>query len=241
MCALAVAPGNWAGYWLIALYFSGLWSVFLYYLFRTTQTESKLCILCFFFTGFIAITGLTLMQTVPPWTWLYAMAKSENVGARFVGMFLGVGISEELCKAAILFWLVKRPGKLLIPQSVVFYGMMSGLGFGIYEGVGYQQSVNREQGVDTAYFLNVVRLTSLPFLHAIWTGIAGYFVSFAALYPKRQYGLWLVAVVIPAVLHAVYNTCGWNLLGLSSAMLGVIILMTYLANCVRMQQSLGRP
>lgn len=241
MLALALAPGNWAGYWLIALYFSGLWSLFFYYLFRTPQIENKHCFLCFFFTGFIAITGLLLVQTIPPWTILYKMAKSGNVLSRFAGMFLGVGINEELCKAAILFWLVKRPGKLMIPQSVVFYGMMSGLGFGIYEGVTYQQTVNRAQGIDTAYFLNVIRLTSLPFLHAIWTGIAGYFIAFAALYPRRRYGLWVVAIGIPAFFHAVYNTCGWNLFGLTSAMFSVVILMTYLANCVRMQQSLTKP
>ena len=241
MFALAFAPGNWAGYWLIALYFSGLWSLFFYYIFRTAQVENRLCLLCFFFTGFIAISGLFVLQMIPPWTILYGMAKSDNFFTRFVGMLFGVGISEEFCKAAILFWLVKRPGKLMIPQTVVFYGMMSGLGFGIYEGVAYQQTVNRAQGVDMAYLLNVVRLTSLPFLHAIWTGIAGYFISFAALYPKRQYGLWVVAIGIPAFLHAVYNTCGWNLFGLSSAMLGVIILMTYLANCIRMQQNLKMP
>lgn len=86
-----------------------------------------------------------------------------------------------LCKAAILFWLVKRPSQLLIPQTVVFYGMMSGLGFGIYEGVNYQMNLNRTQGIDQAYFLNIARLTSLPFLHAVWSGLVGYFISFAAL------------------------------------------------------------
>lgn len=241
MLALALAPGNWASYWLIALYFSGLWSLFFYYLFRTPQIENKICALCYFFTGIVSVAGLLIIQAAPPWTLLYQMAKSGDVFPRFVGMLLGVGINEELCKAAILFWLVKRPGKLMIPQSVVFYGMMSGLGFGIYEGVDYQRNINRAMEIDTAYFLNMLRLTSLPFLHAIWTGIAGYFISFAALYPRRQYGLWIVAIGIPALFHAIYNTFGWTLIGFGGAMLSVILLMTYLANCVRMQKSLVQP
>ncbi len=241
MLALALAPGNWAGYWLIALYFSGLWSLFFYYLFRTPQIENRICVLCYFFTGIVSVAGLLIIQAVPPWTILYQMAKSGDLIPRFVGMFLGVGINEELCKAVILFWLVKRPGKLMIPQSVVFYGMMSGLGFGIYEGVDYQRNINRAMEIDAAYFLNMLRLTSLPFLHAIWTGIAGYFISFAALYPRKQYGLWIVAIGIPALFHAIYNTFGWNLVGVGSAMLSVILLMTYLANCVRMQKSLSVP
>lgn len=153
-------------------------------------------------------------------------------------MLFGVALHEELCKAAVILWLVRRPGSILMPQTVVFYGMISGLGFGIYEGVNYQQTVNRQQGVDTAYFLNVARLTSLPFLHAIWTGIAAYFIAFAGLVPKKRFGLWVIAIVTPAILHGFYNLCGWNILGLSFGLLSVILLMTYLSNCLAFQQHL---
>lgn len=236
--ALSVAPGLGSSYWLIALYFSALWALFFFYIFRTHQTEAKLSALFFFFTGMVSIPVLLTVQSLPPWSVLYAMASSELLPIKFAGMFLGVGIHEELCKALVLFWVVRRPGKILIPQTAVFYGMISGLGFGIYEGVTYQTTVNRTQDIDTAYFLNVARLTSLPFIHAIWTGIAGYFISFAALYPARRYALWILAITIPASLHAIYNTFGWSLLGLSSALLSVVLLMTYLANCVIMQKSL---
>ena len=237
--ALTVSPGPWAGYWAIALYFSALWALFFYYLLRTRQVELKYCFLCFFATGLLSIPFLLLVQPIPPWRTLYAMAKSPLLPVRFVGMLFGVGINEEICKAAVVFWLVKRPGKYLIPQTVVFYAMMSGLGFGIYEGVAYQQTVNREQGVDTAYLLNVARLTSLPFLHAIWSGLAGYFISFAALYPKKQYGLWVLAIAVPAFFHAVYNTFGWGVLGLGFSLISVVLLMTYLSSCVEMQRNLA--
>ena len=163
--------------------------MFFYYLFKTQQISPRLCALCFFFTGVVSISILLLIQRIPPWTILFALARSRSLIPQYCGMLLGVGVHEELCKAAILFWLVKRRGQLLIPQTVVFYGMMSGLGFGIYEGVNYQMHLNREQGVDQAYLLNIARLTSLPFLHAVWTGLAGYFISFAALYPKKRFGL----------------------------------------------------
>ena len=239
--ALSLTRDVMAGYWAVALYFSALWAMFFYYLFRTKQVELKYCFLCFFFTGIVSITVLLLLQRIPPWSVLYAMAQSTALPSRLLGMLLGVGVHEELCKAAVLLWLVKRPNKYLIPQTVVFYGMISGLGFGIYEGVAYQQTVNREQGVDMAYLLNIARLTSLPFLHAIWTGLAGYFISFAALYPRRRYGLWLLAIGVPAAFHATYNTFGWGLLGLGSALLSVVLLMTYLSTCAQMQKNLIGP
>lgn len=239
--ALTLAPGVWAGYWAVALYFSAIWAMFFYYLFKTPQMRPRLCTLCFFFTGVVSISVLLLIQQIPPWTILFALARSKSLIPQFCGMFLGVGIHEELCKAAILFWLVKRPGQLLIPQTVVFYGMMSGLGFGIYEGINYQMHLNREQGIDQAYFLNIARLTSLPFLHAVWAGIAGYFISFAALYPNKRFGLWILAIGVPALFHATYNTFGWGIIGLSSALLSVILLTTYIANAAQMQRQLAKP
>lgn len=238
---LAIAPGIWAEYWALALYFSAIWAMFFYYLFKTDQMEPRLCAFCFFFTGIVSMLVLLPLQGIPPWSSLYAISHSHSFLTQFIGMYFGVGINEELCKAAILFWIVRRPGQLLIPQTVVFYGMISGLGFGIFEGVSYQMNLNRAQGVDDAYFLNIARLTSLPFLHALWTGLAGYFISFSALYPKKRYGLWVIAIGMPALLHAIYNTFGWGIIGLGSALLGVILLTTYLASARQMQQQLARP
>jgi protease PrsW len=238
--ALAVAGAASMAYWAIALYFSGLWALFFYYLFKTPQVKTPICFICFFFTGIISIAVLLVLQQIPPWSFLYPLAESSNFISRALGMFFAVGINEEICKAAIIFWLVKRPGSILTPQTVVFYGMISGLGFGIYEGVAYQQTINRAQGVDTAYFLNIARLTSLPFLHAIWTGIAAYFIAFAALVPNKRHGLWILAIVLPAALHAIYNTFGWSIIGLGSGLLSVIILMTYLANGNSIYQNLRK-
>jgi RsiW-degrading membrane proteinase PrsW (M82 family) len=236
--ALAASPEQHVAYWGIALYFSGLWVSFFYALFKTPQVKPWLAPVCFFFTGLISVTVLLALQSLEPWKYFYKMANSEWFLERLIGMIGGVGVNEELCKAAIVFVLVRRAGGLLMPQTVVFYGMISGLGFGVYEGVSYQLTVNKEMGIDAAYFMNVVRLTSLPFLHAVWTGIGAYFIGFAALYPRRRYGLWVAAISIPASLHGLYNIFGWSLVGLGISFLSVIILMVYLSQCVEFQQSL---
>jgi RsiW-degrading membrane proteinase PrsW (M82 family) len=241
LVALALPYDIRFGYWAVALYFSVLWALFFFSVFRTPQVSPRLCVLCFFFTGMISIACLLAIQQIQPWAMLYAMTQSANLLPRFTGMFLGVGIHEELCKAAILFLLVKRTSIALLPQTVVLYGIISGLGFGIYEGVHYQTTLNRQQVVDTAYFLNIMRLTSLPFLHAIWSGIAGYFIGFAALFPAKRNALWVMAILIPAFLHGLYDTVELNLMGLAAAGSGVLLLKGYLANCQRFQQHLSLP
>lgn len=54
---------------------------------------------------------------------------------------------------------------------------MSGIGFGVLEGVLYQTTLNTELGYNEAFFMNIARLTSWPFLRAIWADVSAYFLS----------------------------------------------------------------
>ncbi len=89
---------------------------------------------------------------------------------------------------------------------MVFYGLMSGIAFGVFEGVEYQMTVNQSLGYSDSFLANITRLTTLPFAHSLWAGIAGYFISFALLYPAYKWALWILAILVPAVLHGTYDT-----------------------------------
>ena len=216
-----------SAYWALALYFSLLWAVFLYRQFPSPQVKRKQAVMCFFGTGIVSIT---LLLFVPhPFRLLEEATRESALPLRFLGMFLGVAILEELCKAAMVFVVVGTAHETLSLQTVLFYGLMSGLGFGIYEGVSYQMGFNLEVTGDPAtyYLLNVMRLTSLPFLHAVWTGMAGYFIGLSVIYPRRKRGLVTAAILIPAFLHASHNTFG-GLIGFAVDFLSVLALMVYL-------------
>jgi RsiW-degrading membrane proteinase PrsW (M82 family) len=159
--------------------------------------------------------------------------------ARLTGFIFGVGFCEEFVKAIPLFIILFRTKEPIIPQTMVFYGLISGIAFGVYEGVQYQTTVNTQLGYSDAFFMNITRLTSLPFLHAIWAGIAGYFISFAALYPKYRVSLFFLAIFIPALIHGLYDTLGWSIPGLLLTLLGVILLMSYLRQGVNYQSKLS--
>ena len=243
---ISIGPSVALVYWCISLYFAAIWAMYFYQMFRTPEVSPKTAAICFGVTGAVAIPVLLVLQQLPPMSFLYEMARSPNVLARFAGMFFGVGIAEESCKAAIVYYFASRPGRVFLPQTVVLYGMISGLGFGSVEGVFYQQGVNREAPADMGYFLNVLRLTSLPFLHAVWAGISAYFLSFSMVVPRKRLGLRAVAILIPAVFHGSYNTAistpGAGLLGLVAATISVFFLMSYLASCKELKAQLtGAP
>ena len=94
-----------------------------------------------------------------------------------------------------------------------------------------------------SFFYNISRLTSLPFMHAVWCGIAGYFISFAKLYPKYRISLYTLALLVPAILHGIYDSLVevniiFVVLAIAVAFVGVIMLMTYLKQGVNYQSKL---
>jgi protease PrsW len=214
-------------FYAIAVYFSLIWAMFFYVIFKTPQVEARKAIVVFFYTQIAAVI-LVNIQVLPPMSFLYALTESKNIFLQFIGFIFGVGVTEEIIKALPLLYIIRTAKEPLIPQTMVYYGLISGIGFGVLEGVQYQTTVNTELGYNAAFFMNIARLTCLPFLHAIWAGIAGYFIAFAHLFPKYRKALYILCIGVPAVLHGVYDVLGWGLLGLSSTLFSVLLLMYYL-------------
>ena len=226
-------------HYLIALYFSVVWGVIFYYFFKTPQVSAKTTVSCFFLTQILIFVfwGLGIPALNP----MYHFCESP-IPFRLLGFVFGVGLMEEFVKLCPLLFICYRTKEPLIPQTLVFYGLMSGIAFGVYEGVQYQLTTNAELDYSTSYFLNIARMTSLPFLHAVWCGIAGYFISFAHLYPKYRVSLYFLALVIPMVLHGVYDTfcdSSWCfIISVPVMIVSVILLMTYLKQGVNYQSKL---
>ncbi len=226
-------------FYVIALYFSAIWGLFFYYLFATKQVKTKETIIIFFLTQVTALI-LVNLQSFPPFSWLYGLTDSNFILFRLIGFVFGVGFTEETIKALPLIYLIYKTKEPIIPQTLVFYGLISGIGFGVLEGVIYQTGVNKELNYESAFFMNVARLTSLPFLHATWAAIAGYFLAFANILPRYRKGLIFIAIAVPAILHGIYDVFGWNLIGLATTILSVILLVFYLKKSSDYQAKLNQ-
>lgn len=232
--------GGFVLFYLIALYFSAIWGVFFYYFFKTPQVSTRTTAGFFFLTQ----TFVFLIWDVLGLVSLNPMYHLTNAVFPFnlFGYILGVGLTEEFAKMIPLLIICKNAKEPLVPQTLVYYGLMSGIAFGVFEGVQYQMTVNTQLEYSQSFFMNIARLTSLPFLHAMWCGIAGYFISFAKLYPKYRKSLYFLAITIPAILHGTYDTFCGSLLGMIIAVPvmvgGVILLMTYLKQGVNYQSKL---
>lgn len=237
---MTIPLDDWGVFYTIALYFSCIWGLFFFYLFKTPQVSVRTTIAVFFITQLFVFIVWDIIG-VPRFNPFY---KLIDVGfpLNLFGYTLGVGMTEELAKAIPLLIIYKKAKRPLLPQTLVYYGLMSGIAFGVFEGVQYQMEVNIQLDYTGAFFMNIARLTSLPFLHAIWCGIAGYFIAFVHLYPKYRISLYFLALSLPSILHGCYDTFCDSTLGMMIALpitfLGVILLMTYLKQGVNYQSKL---
>jgi RsiW-degrading membrane proteinase PrsW (M82 family) len=132
-------------------------------------------------------------------------------------------LCEEFVKAIPLFWhRATDNGKTW--RSMLIWGLASGAGFGIAEGIMY--SGRYYNGVATVETY-LVRFLSCVALHSIWTGSAA-----ILLYIRRDmfdnvenWYEWIFPIIfvigVPMVLHGLYDTC------LKKEMNGVALLVAF--------------
>ncbi len=223
-----IIQNEWLMFYCVSLYFSIIWSIFFYNFFKTSQVSWKATVTIFFLTQIciFLLWDLTGLIRINPF---YSFENGNGLLTRLIFFVLGVGFSEEFVKAIPLFILIARAKEPLIPRTLVFYGLIAGLAFGVKEGVHYQLTVNNQLDYQYSFFANIARLTYLPFIHAVFTGIAGYYIAFGNLFPKYKKSLYVTAIAVPMILHGLYDTfCQHTILAIIFLIVPVILLMTYL-------------
>jgi RsiW-degrading membrane proteinase PrsW (M82 family) len=127
----------------------------------------------------------------------------------FLGFTMGVGLCEELVKAIPLFWRRNEDGGSTW-RGLFIWGLASGAGFGIAEGIIYS---SRYYNGISGPGMYAVRFLSCVALHAIWSGSVA-----ITLYLKRDMfnhiDMWhdwigpvLFVIGMPMILHGLFDTC----------------------------------
>ena len=147
----------------------------------------------------------------------YAAADDPSNGflLSFLGYTAGVGLLEELTKLMPLL-MMSRDDRDMSWRDACLWGLVSGAGFGVSEGIIYYNGSATEG-------IYLVRFISCVAMHCAWAGAAAiiiwrrrdYFIG------EMDWGDWVKAVFpaifIPMVLHGLYDTLlktdrvGWAL------------------------------
>ncbi len=216
---------------ILGIYYACIWGIILYNLIRPLYFSWADILKCALFTMFIGIPVLFFFQTVPPFTFLYAVKDEIDIIKKLIGFIFGVGLLEEICKALPVYIFMLNTGKLKEPQTASFYGAISGLGFAVYEGINYAVFIYpsiANASLSNYILVTTIRFISLPLIHAIWAGIVGYFIGLAAINPSRKKAIIFIGIAIAAILHGVYDTFAGGFIGLVTVVFSILLFATYL-------------
>ena len=159
------------------------------------------------FTATVGVVILLAVQAVVSPTYHDAIEQDGDFVVSMCAYILGVGLFEELAKAGPLLWRY-RYFKPLPWRAATLWGLASGVGFGVAEGVFYAERMYN--GVATAE-IYAVRFASCVMLHAIWAASVGLSISRRSktLTDVRDYAVYATAVLgviaVPAILHGLYD------------------------------------
>jgi RsiW-degrading membrane proteinase PrsW (M82 family) len=139
----------------------------------------------------------------------YAMALGDHgLVVSALGFTAGVGFCEEACKALPLIFVARTTG-FFTWRSAMIWGLISGVGFGVSEGITYSHDYyNGVQGGQ----IYLVRFISCVGLHGIWAAATGINIfrrqdHFRSTHHPLEWILQiLITVIVPMCLHGMYDT-----------------------------------
>jgi RsiW-degrading membrane proteinase PrsW (M82 family) len=192
--------------WAYSLYVAPLWGVAFWLLIRPPEPYGKQELLI----------GLGIVIWVLIWMSLITVHINAALNPKTLTGALLVGFNEEITKAlpilvAALALLKLRQVKLDV-RMWMFLGTVAGLTFGVREASEYTTlAIEHIAAAAVHHSANAAVTGALSFAyrvfvdgfqHAIWTGVAAFFIGIAVNYPRRRVPLILFGVTIAAVLHA---------------------------------------
>jgi len=197
--------------WVYSLYIAPLWALVFWWLIRPGPIR-KLDVgiaAMIIAAEYILVPVLTI-----PWEKNLAPAGSSH---NLLGWIIGVGLAEEITKAlpvlAIAIFLLKVRHTKLDVRMWMFLATLSGLFFGVYE-ASTVYVPHDLQAVNAATVFGIPSLLERIFVdglqHALWAGVAGFFIGLGTNYRRQRFLLWSLGIAIPAVLHGLndWSTSG---------------------------------
>jgi RsiW-degrading membrane proteinase PrsW (M82 family) len=154
------------------------------------------------------VVVLVLLAKFIGFSYRAALDPSNGFLLSFLGFTCGVGLCEELCKALPLIGYYQRHSAMGW-RGACLWGLASGIGFGVSEGIMYAgDKYNGIGGVD----IYIVRFISCVALHAMWSASVGITLNarqetLQGEMEWHEYGLAMLRILaVPMVLHGFYDT-----------------------------------
>jgi RsiW-degrading membrane proteinase PrsW (M82 family) len=193
------APG-----WAYSLAIAPLWAVAFWLLIRPGHITKLIGWL-----GVAVVAGVMVLLPTLTLPWENGLDKTGALH-NVLPWIYGVGFAEEVTKAIpilVAALLLRWVWKITLDVRVwMFLGTIAGLAFGVRESVLYTASYltqgNHMAGLAVPLILTFAQRVFVDgFQHAVWAGIAAFFIGMGVNYRRRRIPLILFGITLASVLH----------------------------------------
>lgn len=193
---------NYFALTILALAPSFIWLIF--FLRKDVHPESNKMILRIFLYGMIITLPAILIET----GFSYGTRSSPLSLSLifFLNTFIGVAFIEEFLKYLVFKEKVVNNSHLDEPTDVMLYMITAALGFAAFENIlVFFQLDPSPFLIQDIFFLSLLRFISATFLHALASGLLGYFLALSFLKTKQRGRLIFTGLSLATLLHGFYN------------------------------------
>lgn len=193
------------GIYLLLIFFSLTPSVIwlLIFLKRDSHPESNSMILKVFFLGMLAVIPAALLELG-----LFDIAvlvPLPRIVMQIISVFLVIALIEEIFKYLVVKKYVLRNSEFDEPVDIMLYMIIAALGFAAAENLLIFLPMYGNFQLFEASIMSVFRFVGATFLHALCSGLIGYYMAFSFLRVKSRFKLVLKGLLIAVLLHGLYN------------------------------------
>lgn len=187
----------------------------LFYLRKDVHPESNQAVLKVFFYGMLIAFAAIFLE-------IGFKKISSNL---LLYVFIGGALIEECLKYSVVRFKVLRSSELDEPIDIMLYMIIAGLGFAALENI--LILINYHPFLELPKTLEIITLRFLTatFLHALCSGIVGYFLAISFFNIKKQKKFLLMGLGMAIILHGFYNLSIIKIDGWEKFILPAIILI----------------
>ncbi len=208
------------------LIFFGLVPSFIWLLFflkKDKLPESKRMILRTFFYGMLATIPTALIELG-----FFEALNVFHIPSLFFSIlyaFVGIGFTEEILKYLVVKKTVLGHHEFDEPVDAMIYMIVSALGFAALENLLILLPMYADFQFFDVALVSVFRFVGATFLHALASGLIGYYLAFSLCQAENKLKLMAKGIVIATLLHGLYDFSIMKIDGSSNFILPIIILI----------------
>ncbi|MDP4009206.1 MAG: PrsW family intramembrane metalloprotease [bacterium] len=175
-----------------------------YYLKKDRNPEPKHMIIRVFLLGMIMVVPTYFIE----WSFdgIFSSLPVSLAVSTLLFIFIGIALVEEVIKYLTVVWGALKSQEIDEPVDIMIYMIVAALGFAAAENMKYIfEHLAIGATIPNVLLLTMLRFFFSTFLHALLSGMLGYFMVLSFFHQQHKWRFLLMGFTIAIVLHGVFN------------------------------------